>query len=267
MSGLVDVTLRLRRTLRPLQFAHPVTHVYRPLEYAWAPARAYLSRYGRPAGQVLLVGMNPGPFGMAQTGVPFGDVGYVRDFLGLSGAVDRPDNEHPLRPVQGFACTRREVSGSRLWGWAEDAFGTPEAFFARFFVYNYCPLVFMEESCRNRTPDKLPVAEREALFAACDAALAAVARELGTELAVGIGGFAANQVRRVLEPRGVRVGQVLHPSPASPLANRGWAPQASAALRALGVVVPEGERTDGVAASARVGRRGAALKMAQHTAE
>jgi single-strand selective monofunctional uracil DNA glycosylase len=29
-----------------------------------------------------------------------------------------------------------------------------------------------------------------------------------------------------------------HPSPASPAANRGWAPQAEAALRAIGVALP-----------------------------
>ena len=242
MATLVDVALALRRTLRPMAFAPPVTHVYSPLDYAWSPAKAYLARYGVPRGQVLLVGMNPGPFGMAQTGVPFGDVPLVRDWLGIDGKVGRPENEHPRRQVTGFACPRREVSGTRLWGWAQQTFGTPEAFFAQFFVYNYCPLVFMEQSCRNRTPDKLPASEREALFAACDAALLRVARHLGCTLAVGVGGFAAKQLQRVLQPEGIAVGQILHPSPASPLANRGWGPQASAELAALGVVLPNAGR-------------------------
>ena len=134
MSSSASIALALRRALRDCTFAEPVTHVYSPLDYAWAPAKAYLDRYGVPQGQVLLVGMNPGPFGMAQTGVPFGDVTYVRDWLGIDGPVRRPEGEHPLRPVTGFACPRREVSGSRLWGWAQATFGQPEAFFRRFFV-------------------------------------------------------------------------------------------------------------------------------------
>ena len=96
--------------------------------------------------------MNPGPFGMAQTGIPFGDVTMVRDFLGIDGAVGRPEREHPKRRVEGMACARSEVSGTRLWGWARDEFGTAEHFFGRFFVANYCPLVFMEASARNLDP-------------------------------------------------------------------------------------------------------------------
>ena len=131
--------------------------------YARAPHEQYLRRYGdaRPS-RVLLMGMNPGPFGMAQTGVPFGDVRMVRDFLGIEAPVARPPREHPARPITGFACARSEVSGTRLWGWARDRFGTAERFFERFFVVNYCPLVFMEESGRNRTPDKLPPARAPA---------------------------------------------------------------------------------------------------------
>src|SRR5690606_6715112 len=128
--------------------------------------------YGRGPKEILLLGMNPGPFGMAQTGVPFGEIAAVRDWLGVRGVVGRPAIEHPKRPVQGFGCHRSEGSGKRLWGWAQDRFGEPERFFDRFFVVNYCPLVFLEVGGRNRTPDKLPVREREPLFEACDRALA-----------------------------------------------------------------------------------------------
>ena len=33
------------------------------------------------AKRVVFLGMNPGPFGMAQVGVPFGEVAAVRDWL------------------------------------------------------------------------------------------------------------------------------------------------------------------------------------------
>lgn len=242
MSALVPVVDELERALAPLDFGPPVTHVYNPLVYAGERHRLYLARYGGGPKEVLLVGMNPGPWGMVQTGVPFGEVSLARDWLGLAGPVGRPAAEHPKRPVEGFACARSEVSGSRLWGWARERFGVPERFFARFFVWNYCPLAFLEESGRNRTPDKLPRAEAEPLIAACDHALRQAVAALRPGLAIGIGRFAEDRLRAALagqaEGDGVRIGRILHPSPASPAANRGWAEQAERELEALGVELP-----------------------------
>jgi single-strand selective monofunctional uracil DNA glycosylase len=182
--------------------------------------------------------MNPGPFGMAQTGVPFGEIALVRDFVGVEAEVDRPKNEHPKRPVEGFACTRSEVSGQRFWGWAKQRFEVPERFFERFFVINYCPLVFMEASGKNRTPDKLPASERAALYTACDRALVDMIDELAPKFVIGIGAFALERAEAALAGRAITFGTILHPSPASPLANRGWAEKAEAQLRALGVAIP-----------------------------
>ena len=182
---------------------------------------------------------NPHPFGMAQVGVPFGEVGLVRDWLGIEVPVERPVREHPRRPVQGFACPRSEVSGARLWGWARDRFGTPEAFFQRFFITNYCPLVFMEESGANLTPDKLPGPERAPLFAACDRALRRTVETLQPRFVLGVGKFAEQRIKQVLGGSGeVLIGSLPHPSPASPLANRGWAALADRALGELGIRVP-----------------------------
>jgi len=233
----MDISRRLRDAVSGLRFAAPVTHVYNPLEYAWEPHVRYLKRWGRPPKTVVLLGMNPGPYGMAQTGVPFGEISRVRDWLGIEGAVGRPEREHPARPVEGFACRRREVSGARLWGWAAARYGDPEAFFARTFVANYCPLVFMEAGGRNRTPDKLPVGERERLFAVCDAALSETVRCLGATVVVGVGAFAEARAQVALAHAGVRIGRLPHPSPASPQANRGWDALADAALAKLGLEV------------------------------
>ena len=218
-----------------LTFAPPITHTYNPLNYARRTHEAYLKAYARPGIEVMFVGMNPGPWGMAQTGVPFGEVAIVRDWLGIDGPVAKPVHEHPKRPIQGFACTRSEVSGARLWGWAREQFKTPDAFFSRFFVHNYCPLCFMEEGGRNFTPDKLPKAEREYLFAACDDALGALSAHLKPGLIVGVGGFAEARIRAALPDYPGRIGRILHPSPASPAANRGWAAAAAAELSALGI--------------------------------
>lgn len=234
MADLVDVSRDLSRAVSQLEFASPVTHVYNPLEYARRPHELYLRRFGAGSKEAVLVGMNPGPFGMAQTGVPFGDVALVRDWMGIHAPVGHPPEEHPKRPVLGFDCSRSEVSGSRLWGWARDRFGTPKRFFSRFFVLNYCPLLFLESSGRNRTPDKLRAAEREALLPLCDRALRASLERLEPEVVVGVGAWAAKRARAALG-ESARVGTLLHPSPASPKANRGWAKQADADLHELGI--------------------------------
>ncbi len=235
MKPVLALSRRLARATAALRFGAPVTHVYHPLVYARAPHEAYLERYALPGIEALLVGMNPGPFGMAQTGVPFGEVGLVREWLEIEGPVARPEHEHPARPITGFACPRSEVSGARLWGWARARFGTPTAFFARFFVWNYCPLVFLEASGKNRTPDKLPAAERAALHAPCDEALRTLAEHLGPKHVIGVGAFARQRAAEALTGLPYRIGTILHPSPASPAANRGWAEQAETALAALGL--------------------------------
>jgi len=221
-----------------LSFEAPVSHVYNPLEYAWDPHAEYLERWGRGKKEVVLLGMNPGPFGMAQTGVPFGDVTLVRDFLGIGARVKRTPSEHPARPVLGFECKRSEVSGTRLWGFARSVFETPERFFERFFVVNYCPLAFLEESGKNRTPDKLPKAEQAALFAACDKALVRIVKELEPRHVIGVGAFAEARARQALGGLTPRIGTILHPSPASPRANKGWERIAREELRQIGILLP-----------------------------
>jgi single-strand selective monofunctional uracil DNA glycosylase len=235
--SLVDISRSLSERVAALRFADPVRYIYNPLEYARVSHELYLSRYGGSPKEVLLLGMNPGPFGMAQTGVPFGDVTMVRDWLGIVAPVTKPRDEHPKRPVLGFDCHRTEVSGTRLWGWARDRFGAPERFFQRFFVANYCPLAFMESSGANRTPDKLPAEEQRALTAACDEALRDIVRLLRPRIVVGVGGFAERRARAALAGESVGVGTILHPSPASPLANRGWAEAIERQLQGLGISV------------------------------
>lgn len=230
----IKAARRLSQQAAELRFALPVTHVYNPLIYAWPAHQAYL-RLANPGGtRVLLLGMNPGPWGMAQTGVPFGQVPAVRDWMGIDAAIGRPATEHPKRPIQGLACPRSEVSGERLWGLMRDRFKTADAFFAEHFVLNYCPLVFMEESGRNRTPDKLGAAERAALGEVCDEHLRAAIAAMKPEFLVGVGRYAEASLRRVA-PQHPRVSAILHPSPASPAANRGWAKAATGQLIEAGV--------------------------------
>ncbi len=237
-SILVDIARDLGENVGRLRFTPPVTHVYNPLDYAWQAHSQYLERYGDGPKEVLFLGMNPGPWGMAQTGVPFGEVGAVRDWLGIDAEIRRPKHEHPKRRIMGLACARSEVSGGRLWGWARDVFGTPKRFFERFFIANYCPLAFLEESGRNRTPDKLPAAETEPLLDVCDRALRRTVEHLQPEMVIGIGAFAEARARAALDDIEIAIGRILHPSPANPAANRGWSERATVELRELGVTLP-----------------------------
>lgn len=238
-KGLVAAAKQLRSELDLLQFSAPVTWVYNPLQYAWSAHEKYLSQYGNGPRRVFLLGMNPGPWGMAQTGVPFGEIDAVRNYLKIETEISRPDREHPKRLIEGFGCTRSEVSGRRLWGLFSERYPTVSDFFADHFVSNYCPLVFMDDGARNITPDKLAVAESKELDTLCDAHLQKSLLLLKPEFAVGIGAYAQDCLKRVcqshLKLQSTTVCKILHPSPASPAANRGWAEQATKQLAEAGI--------------------------------
>ena len=225
--------------LTPLSFGPPVQCVYNPLVYARSAHLTYWRQYGRSPKEVLFLGMNPGPWGMVQTGVPFGDVVMVSEWLKISEPVNVPDKVHPKRLVQGFDCPRIEVSGRRFWGWASQRFKTPQRFFERFWVANYCPLAFMEAGGRNRTPDKIPRQEIEPVLKACDQALVQTIRLLGPHIVVGVGRFAAQQARRALADIPIPVGQITHPSPANPRANAGWSELIEQELLAMGIRIED----------------------------
>ena len=235
MNLLIEAARSLSQAVNTLEFESPVACRYNPLSYAWKPHCRYLERFGAAPKRVIFLGMNPGPWGMAQTGVPFGEITHVRDWMGIDEPVARPDPEHPKRLIEGFQCARSEVSGRRLWGLFAERFGDAAAFFKEHFVLNYCPLVFMADSGKNITPDKLPGDPAlAALNKACDDHLAQALAIFEPEFAIGVGAYAESKMQ-MAAPTGTRVGRILHPSPASPAANRDWAGTAAKQLRELGV--------------------------------
>ena len=233
--GADDIIDTMLQELESLEFSAPVVSVYNPLVYARESYRLYWQRYASSPKEVILLGMNPGPWGMVQTGIPFGDAHLVTHWLKLQAPINLPAKQHPKRPILGFDCPRSEVSGRRLWGWAKDRFQSPDRFFDRFWVANYCPLAFMEESGRNRTPDKLPKFEKVPLFEICDMALRRTIEELKPRHVIGIGGFAAQRAQAALKGMGIALGRITHPSPANPKANRGWARRIESELEDLGI--------------------------------
>ena len=238
-ARIASITDDLVASIRPLTFSTPVTHTYNPLIYARRGYDRYVTCFADTVKEVILVGMNPGPFGMAQTGVPFGDVEMVNGWMGIHTYIAQPADVHPKRPISGFSCTRREVSGQRLWGWIKHRYDNPEAFFKQFFVLNYCPLVFMEESGRNCTPDKLPADEKKRLFQICDQALQRSIDVFKPQWVLGIGGFAEKRINIALKGMDLKVGRITHPSPANPKANQGWMLRVESELAAMGIDLPD----------------------------
>jgi single-strand selective monofunctional uracil DNA glycosylase len=228
---LIAAARELSAQVDRLKFKPPVTHVYNPLDYARAAHEMYLRKFGAGKKRVVFLGMNPGPFGMVQTGIPFGEIAAVRDWMKISAPVGKPAVENPKRPVLGFACPNSEVSGRRLWGLFAERFGSPENFFKEHFVANYCPLAFVEASGANFTPNKLPPSEKNPLLKICDGHLRRVLEILEPEWLIGVGAWAKDRAEIAAKDLKVKVGQILHPSPASPKANRGWAKMATKELQ------------------------------------
>jgi single-strand selective monofunctional uracil DNA glycosylase len=235
-NRLVETAKELSVAAGLLRFGAPVKFVYNPLDYAWPAHEAYLRKFSGGRKRMVFLGMNPGPFGMAQTGVPFGEVNAVRDWMRIATAVGRPLSEHPKRPIEGFHCKRSEVSGKRLWGLFAERFVHAEKFFVHHHVFNYCPLAFLDKEGRNLTPDKALSSEQAMpLFLACDQHIRRVIEILEPEWLIGVGDFAERRARLVFAGTVLKIGRILHPSPANPAANRDWAGIATRQLETLGV--------------------------------
>jgi single-strand selective monofunctional uracil DNA glycosylase len=237
-NQLISAAKKLTKQLKRVDLSEAPPWIYNPLEYAWEAHCQYIAKYAQPTCDIVLLGMNPGPWGMSQTGIPFGEVTQVKDWLKIDAKIGKPRREHPKRPVLGLDCPRQEVSGQRFWGFFRAQFSTPDKFFQKHFVVSYCPLAFMEESGLNVTPDKLPASVRGPLEQHCDEHLAQVLRVLEPRWLIGVGAWAEKRARRVVDTLGesdLQVGRILHPSPASPAANRQWSVVVEKQLKSLGV--------------------------------
>ena len=239
LKKLLEATETLALETDKLKFSGKVHHVYNPLVYAKEPHLDYIKKYGAGKKKVLFLGMNPGPWGMAQTGIPFGEITYSKNWLNIEGEILQPESSHPKRPIQGWDCSRSEVSGRRLWSLMEERYKLPDLFFQDHYIENYCPLVFMEEGGKNLTPDKLPAKERDPLTRICDKHLKKVIEIMEPEYLVGVGKYAEKNFKRVVESidnnKKYKISAILHPSPANPHANRGWSEAVTKQLVEQGV--------------------------------
>ena len=195
---------------------------YNPLHYAWDAHEAYLRKMGGGGARTVILGMNPGPHGMGQMGIPFAAPSVVRDLLGITGIpVDQPEVVASSRPVVGLEYPREEVSGTRLWGLLAEYYGDVGAIASSVFLVNHCPLMlFSGPRATNITPDKVAGPTAQVLLERCDPHLREVVSVLNAERVIGVGKFAESRARSALAAEAVEIVGCWHPSPASPLANR-----------------------------------------------
>jgi single-strand selective monofunctional uracil DNA glycosylase len=80
--------------------------------------------------------------------------------------------------------------------------------------------------------------ERSALYDACGAHLRQLVQILSPRYVIGVGNFAAARAEEALGEvleTDLKIGKILHPSPASPRSNADWGGEAIRQLRDLGV--------------------------------
>jgi len=238
-SEFLKIEQELSKNLLHIEYSETkVKYISNPVEHAKEPHTSFLEKYLNGGKSILFLGMNPGPWGMCQTGVPFGEVQTCKNWLKICGNVTQPKNYHPKRPIEGFGCKRREVSGERFWRFFEMKCKTPDVFFKDCFVYNHCPLAFMTETGKNITPPQIGADKRALINNLCDNALVDVIKLLGVSSVIGVGKFAekrANEIKKKFN-LDISVFFLLHPSPASPAANKGWSDIAEVSLRQMNIL-------------------------------
>lgn len=256
-SILAGATRQLADALDQIQPPEGI-RVYNPLVYGRVAHERYLSLAASGPRPVLFVGMNPGPHGMVQTAVPFGDVVNARAIQALAGSVEGApliDRERlpalaHLRPIEGYSFARKEVSGTRFWSEFAPVFAAAGPTRDRLlstlrsaFVLNICPLAFFgavdplkgpRSPAANITPDKLPKPYREQVLAPCREYFGVVLRSLRPWGLVCFGGWAEKLAAtwvRDIDGQPPRVEKVHHPSPRVLNTAAGWHPAAALAER------------------------------------
>ena len=239
VGQLIRSAASLRDDVRPigrrLVSEGSVDVCYNPLDYAWDAHEAYLMQMGGSGARTVILGMNPGPHGMGQMGIPFAATSVVRDLLGITGIpVNQPEAADLRRPVVGLEYPREEVSGTRLWGLLAEHYGDAGAIASSVFLVNHCPLMlFSGPRAANITPDKVGGKSAQALLERCDQHLREVVVALDAQRVIGVGRFAESRARSALTDDAVEVVGCWHPSPASPLANRNAGADWRANVRAV----------------------------------
>lgn len=166
--------------------------------------------------------------------VPFGEIESVRNWLHITGPVGKPPKELHSRRVEGFNCSRSEISGARFWGLFKKLCGKPENFFRSSFVYNYLPQQWMRSNGANVTPGEFSALDMTALFDICDPIFIKVLEIYEVEIIIAIGKFcekrAQKALKKYLPESKIQILYLPHPSPRA-VNNTNWEEKALESLK------------------------------------
>jgi len=198
---------------------YPDIVVINPLEYLWLQYGYYTSCYHNQYPRAMIIGMNPGPKGMSQTGIPFGSPNIIPSILPNKSLFNEiRDNEgspvsSPHRRITGPSNTTVEVSGNRLWSALIKRYGDFKSITSEIFVDNICPLLFLcgKNGSKNLTPDKLtPSPAKIILIRLCTERLQKIYQCLGEPSNIVALGRWSHKFLEKMFPK-VRVTYILHP--------------------------------------------------------
>ena len=164
--AIIELYKSLNIELDELKFFPPCFYVYNPLSYCFESFKIYFEYLNTEEEINLFFGINPGPFGMAQTGIPFGDKETVKNYLKIEPKIDidKIPKQHPKKQILGLEVKRVEKSGRIFWGVIKEFYPEKYDFFKSNFVLNFCPLCFLDEQGRNITPKVLRKEDQIALY-------------------------------------------------------------------------------------------------------
>ncbi|KAF7991960.1 hypothetical protein HCN44_010761 [Aphidius gifuensis] len=206
-NNLLNIELNLSINLDKLNYNNPIDYIYCPIIYAKTVHFNYLNKYCRDKKNIMILGMNPGPWGMSQTGVPFGEINIVIDWLKINGHIDKPKRQHEQRQVDGFSCKRSEISGRKFWSLFKKLSNNPDTFFRHCFLRNFFkPTIII-----------IIIAgpEQKKLQEFCDQALIEVIKILDVKVIIGVGRFSEQRAKKVVKTAklSTKVLWMIHPSP------------------------------------------------------
>lgn len=187
--------------------------IYNPLEYCLDPFIQYLEKGGEKR-DIVFLGMNPGPFGMMQNGIPFGASNFVNNYLNIEKDFDKQkiEKEHPKYKIIGKNIERQEISGTKLWGLIQSFYPDSNTFLENQIVLNYLQLAILDkEKGKNITPDKLNKDVRTKIENICDNQLREILDILESKVLIGVGKYSYDSLLRV--KKNEKVIKINHPSP------------------------------------------------------
>jgi len=129
--------------------------VWNPALYALDIYQEYLTKFPPEPGAILALGLNPGPYGMAQTGIPFTDCRTASGALGMEMTIPgkAPDDLiSRLKKANGKWRGTYERSSLGMYRFLILAWGDIKTAYRNWFVGNPCPLLFLDPERWNVTP-------------------------------------------------------------------------------------------------------------------